>query len=80
MSYEYIKDTEEKEDTEEFTIKVAETNVFLTISKAETNPENLIPGQSADLTITLKNEADSDVKDVIITLDLKKLLFLKLNL
>lgn len=75
LFYKYKENGNEKNDKEEFTIKISEINVFLAIANTKTTPENLIPGQPAILEITLENEAESDIKDIIISLDLTNLPF-----
>ncbi len=55
---------------EEFDVRVQTIDAAVIVESVKTEPEMLIPGEKAKLTIKLKNLADSYMKDVSLKLDL----------
>lgn len=47
----------------------------ITITSVSTNPETIAPGETSEITITLKNNADIDIEDVSVNLDLSNVPF-----
>ena len=75
LEWNYKKGSDEKNNDNDFTIRVSEKDVFLTIADAKTTPSNLIPGQTGKLDLTLENEANSNIKDIVVSLDFTNLPF-----
>jgi hypothetical protein len=57
-----------------FNIRVRTHDAILSIEKVKTTPELLPPGKEGQLEITLKNNADSPLKDIILNLGLIRVL------
>jgi hypothetical protein len=55
---------------EDFEIRVRESEVFLEIVSVVSEPEKISPSESARVTISLRNKAESSIKDVVVKLDL----------
>lgn len=47
----------------------------LTISSVSTSPSEIAPGESADVVIRIENDADNDIEDVSVSLDLTEVPF-----
>lgn len=58
-----------------FTVRVKTHDAILNVENIETEPERFMDGEEGKLTITLKNWADSLIKDVHVTLDLDPEIF-----
>jgi len=56
-------------DSEDFEILIAPRNVYLQIVDIKTTPEQSAPGESASIAIIVKNTAESEIKDLTITLN-----------
>lgn len=62
------------EESENFEIKVRPNEVFVNIA-SRTEPEKSIPGQKTKLKITINNNAESNIRDLIIKINLSELPF-----
>ena len=71
-----INDDKESED---FEIKIMPKDVFVNIESVSAFPEKSIPGQSTEIKILIKNDAKSNVRDVIIKINLSDLPFALMN-
>jgi hypothetical protein len=60
---------------EDFDVLIAPDQVYLEITSVSSNPEKVAPGGSLDLSLALKNTASSEVRNVIIKLDISNLPF-----
>jgi hypothetical protein len=60
---------------EDFDIQIASNQVFLQVEQVTSNPESVAPGSSVAITIQVKNTANSEVKDVVLGLDVSNLPF-----
>ncbi|MGM5484352.1 MAG: PLDc N-terminal domain-containing protein [Nanobdellota archaeon] len=61
--------------TAPYHIRVEEQNYLISIDDVETQPEKATPGKPLDLTMTFKNMASSEIKDVTASLDLSEVPF-----
>lgn len=55
---------------DEFTIRVGAADKILFVSKVETIPEQIVPGERAQLRMTFDNQAGGILRNVIVSLDL----------
>jgi hypothetical protein len=60
---------------EDFDVLIAPDQVYLQIDSVSINPESVAPGQTLNLNIRLRNTANSEIKNVILKLDLSNLPF-----
>ncbi len=65
----------DKEDWSSTTFKiyVQTHDAILMISQIKSNPSSLLPGENGTITISLKNFADSSIKDISVSLNLSNL-------
>lgn len=60
---------------EDFDFQIASNQVFLQVEQVTTNPESVAPGETITVNIQIKNTANSEVRDVIIGLNLNNMPF-----
>ncbi|MCX6741887.1 MAG: hypothetical protein NTX24_01785 [Candidatus Pacearchaeota archaeon] len=60
---------------EDFDVQIASNQVFLQVEQVTSNPESVAPGSSVIIIIQVKNTANSEVKDVVLGLDVSNLPF-----
>ncbi len=63
-------DTGSDDDSETFKIQIKAIETSLVIDSVISNPENIAPGQTADVEIVLTNKANFMLKDIVVKLDL----------
>lgn len=62
-------------NTKKFSITVKTPNAIISVDNVKTEPKTAVPGKETNLTITLKNVADSPLKDISLKLDLSSVPF-----
>jgi len=60
---------------QDFDFQIASNQVFLQVEQVTSNPESVTPGETVTVTIQVKNTASSEIKDVVLGLDLTNLPF-----
>ncbi len=71
LDYEF----DEKNYDEDFDVLIAPGQVYLQIVSVTSTPESVTPGENLNLNIKLRNTANSEIKNVILKLDLTNLPF-----
>lgn len=60
---------------EDFDVLIAPDQVYLEIESVSSNPEKVAPGETINLNIVLRNTANSEIKNIVVTLGLDNLPF-----
>jgi len=55
----------------DFTVRIRTRDLVVSVESIESNPETITPGKDFELSLTLKNNADSLINDVVVSLDLE---------
>ncbi len=61
--------------SDDFDVQIAPNQIYLEIADVKTNPTSVAPGEKITLIMTLKNAAESEIRDIIVRLDLSNLPF-----
>ncbi len=61
--------------SEDFDVQIAPDRVYLEVKNVQTNPSSVAPGEKLNLRMTLSNNAESDIKNIIVRLNLNNLPF-----
>jgi len=62
-------------DREDFDVLIAPDQVYLQIESVSSNPEDVAPGENLNLNIRLRNTANSEIKNIVLKLDMTNLPF-----
>lgn len=60
-------------ELEPFTISVGSKATNIIIKETKTIPERISPGEDGEVTITLANEGQGDIKDIVVKMDLENI-------